>query len=192
VQLGRVDAVVLRVVLPDVLAVRDLGQDLAAIGLGGLVQDGVERCLHRVPAVALEHVREAGRAHQAGGALGVEIGGERLRHAGVAGHDLQRGLIGNSPVPQANWGHHKPLFEDTGGAGWHRTRAGSTDVVMVPEGLDERHDDALVENRDGHAKVRQVADAALGGVDVVVEEDVPLVHRVHRIVAHDGVDQGAV
>jgi len=63
---------------------------------------------------------------------------------------------------------------------------------MVPEGLDERHDDALVENRDGHAKVRQVADAALGGVDVVVEEDVALVHRVHRIVAHDGVDQGAV
>jgi len=63
---------------------------------------------------------------------------------------------------------------------------------MVAERLDERHDDALMEHRDGHAKVRQVADASLGRVDVVVEEDVALVHGVQRIVAHDGMHQGAV
>src|SRR5690606_4069606 len=60
------------------------------------------------------------------------------------------------------------------------------------ERLHEADDLAVVEHRDGDAQVRQVADAALGLVDVVVEEDVTGPHGLQREVAHDRVDQGAV
>ena len=62
---------------------------------------------------------------------------------------------------------------------------------MVAEGLDERDDLALVEDRHGDAQVGQVADAALGLVDVVVEEDVALAHLLDREVAHDRVHERA-
>ncbi len=63
---------------------------------------------------------------------------------------------------------------------------------MVTEGLHEGDHLALVEDRDGHAEVGQVADAALGLVDVVVEEDVPFLHLGEREVARHRVDERRV
>ena len=51
---------------------------------------------------------------------------------------------------------------------------------------------AVVEDRHGDAQVGQVPDAALGQVDVVVEEHVTGAHRLHRIVAHHRLDQRRV
>jgi hypothetical protein len=62
----------------------------------------------------------------------------------------------------------------------------------MAEGLHERDDGSLVEHRHRDAEVRQVADAALGEVDVVVKVDVARLHRLQWIVAHDRVDQGRV
>ena len=50
----------------------------------------------------------------------------------------------------------------------------------------------LDEHRHRHAQVRQVPDAALGQVDVVVEEDVARAHRVQREVARDRVHERGV
>ena len=148
--------------------------------------------LDRLAAVAREQVREPGRAHQAGGALGVEVGGQRLRHPAVAGHDLQRRLVGDARVPEADRGHHQPLLVDARRAGRHRAGAGAADVVVVAEGLHERDDLALVEHRHRDAEVGQVADAALGLVDVVVEEHVALAHGLQRVVPGDRVHERAV
>jgi hypothetical protein len=64
---------------------------------------------------------------------------------------------------------------------------------VVPERLDERDHVAVgVEHGNGHAEVRQVPDAALGQVDVVVEEHVPRPHRGDRVVADDRVHQRRV
>jgi hypothetical protein len=72
----------------------------------------------------------------------------------------------------------------------------------MAERLDERHDirpvprraiaAPRVEDRDRDAQVGQVADAALGRVDVVVEVHVAGPHRLEREVAHHRVDQRAV
>ena len=139
VQPGLVDAVVLGVVLPDVGAVRDLRQDLAPVGLGGLVEDRVEGRLDGVSAVALEQLGQPPRTHQAGRALGVEVGGQRVGHPAVAGHDPQCRLVGNSLVPQLDRRDGEPLLEDAGGVARHRPGHRATDVVVVAEGLDERH-----------------------------------------------------
>ncbi len=48
------------------------------------------------------------------------------------------------------------------------------------------------EDRHGHAQVGQVPDAALGAVDVVVEEDVALAHLLDREVAGDRVHERGV
>ena len=48
------------------------------------------------------------------------------------------------------------------------------------------------EDRHRDAEVGQVADPALGAVDVVVEEDVALAHLLDREVAGDGVDERGV
>ena len=50
----------------------------------------------------------------------------------------------------------------------------------------------LGEDRHRHAQVGQVADAALGAVDVVVEEHVALAHLLEREVARDGVHERGV
>jgi hypothetical protein len=60
---------------------------------------------------------------------------------------------------------------------------------VVAERLDERDDRALGEDRHRDAQVGQVADPALGEVDVVVEEDVAHVHLVDRVVPHDRLHQ---
>ena len=88
----------------------------------------------------------------------------------------QRRPVGHARVPEPDRRDHQALLEDAGGVGRHRAGHGAADVVVVAEGLDERDDLALAEDRHGDAEVGQVADAALGAVDVVVEEDVALAH----------------
>ncbi len=196
VQPGLVDAVVLGVVLPDVLPHRDLGEDLAAERLRGLVEHRVEAGFDGARAVALEQLGHPAGAHQAGRALGVQVGGQRLRHPAVARHDPQRRVVGDALVPQPDRRHHQPLLEDRRGARGHRAGHRAADVVVVAEGLHERDDPrpvaVVVEHRRGHAQVRQVADAALGEVDVVVEEHVAGPHRVQREVARHRVHQRGV
>ena len=62
----------------------------------------------------------------------------------------------------------------------------------MAEGLHEGDDLPALEDGHGDAEVRQVPDPALGQVDVVVEVDVPRIHRVEREVAGDRVDQRRV
>src|SRR3954468_7037642 len=50
----------------------------------------------------------------------------------------------------------------------------------------------LVEDGYGAAHIGQVADAALGAVDVVVEEDVASLHALDGEVADDRLDEGGV
>ena len=196
VQHGLVDAVVLGVVLPHPLPDGDLGEDLAAVRRRGAVDDRVEARLDRLDAVPVEQLAEPARAHQARGALGVEVGREALGHPGVAGHDAERGPVGHARVPQSDRRHHQALLEDAGGVRGHRAGDRAADVVVVAEGLHERDDLALAlgarEDRNRHAEVGQVPDPALGAVDVVVEEDVTLLHLLDREVAGDRVDQRAV
>ena len=192
VQHRLVDTVVLGIVLPDIGPVGDLGEDLAPIGLGRRVEDRVEGGLDLVAPVALEELGEAPCAHEAGGALGVEVCGQRVGHPAVSGHDPQRRLVGNSLVPQLDRRDGKPLLEDARRATGHRAGAAAADVVVVAEGLDEGDDVTLVEDRHRDAEVGEVADAALGLVDVVVEEDVALVHLGQGEVTRDRVDERAV
>jgi hypothetical protein len=192
VQLRLVDSVVLGVVLPDVGAVGDLAEDLAPVGLGRRVEDGVEGRLDAVAAVPGEQLAEPARTHEARGALGVEVGGEAVRHPGVAGHDPQRSLVGHAGIPQLDRWHRQALFEDGARVARHRAGHRTTDVVVVAERLHEGDDLAVVEHRHGDAQVGQVADAALGLVDVVVEEHVALAHLVEGKVACDRVHERRV
>ena len=105
---------------------------------------------------------------------------------------VQRRPVGHARVPQLDRRHHQPLLEDARGVGGHRAGHRAADVVVVAERLHERDHLAAVEDRHGHAQVGQVADAALGQVDVVVEEDVARAHRLQREVAHDRMHQGGV
>ena len=97
--------------IPDGTYVWEDYAELAPVGLGGLVEDRVEGGLDRVPAVALEQLREPARPHQAGGALGVEVGGEAVGHPAVAGHDPQGGQVGHPRVPQLDRRDRQPLLE---------------------------------------------------------------------------------
>ncbi|GAA2769379.1 hypothetical protein GCM10020219_039530 [Nonomuraea dietziae] len=86
-----------------------------------------------------------------------------MRRAASLGTPRSHSLIG---------GTHQALLEDRAGVGGHAARHRSADVVVVAEGLHEGHHLAPVEDGHGDAEVGQVADAAFGEVDVVVEEDV--------------------
>src|SRR5262249_20885921 len=55
----------------------------------------------------------------------------------------------------------------------------------MPEGLHEGDHDPVGEDRHRHAEIGQMADPALGTVDVVVEEHVAWPHRVEGEIAHD-------
>ena len=101
VQHRLVDAVVLGVVLPHPGADGDLTEDLAPVRRGGAVDDRVEAGLHGLDAVAVEQLAEPARAHQAGRALRVEVGGQALGHPRVAGHDRQRRPVGDARRPTA-------------------------------------------------------------------------------------------
>ena len=62
----------------------------------------------------------------------------------------------------------------------------------MPERLNERDDVAVVKHRHGDAQIGQVTDAALGTVNVVVEEHVAGPHLRHGEVARDGVNERGV
>ena len=149
--------------------------------------------LDRLAAVPVEQLAQAPRAHQAGRALGVEVPGERVGHPGVAGHDAQRRLVGHALVPQLDRRDHQPLLEHAA-----RVRAASSRAPTPPmsswwpNACTNATTSPSVEDRDGDAQVGQVADAALGQVDVVVEEDVAGLHRLDREVADDRLDQRRV
>ncbi len=90
---------------------------------------------------------------------------------------------------------HQPFLVGARGVGRHRARHRAADVVVMAEGLDERHHAIVltgIEDGHGHAEVGQVADPALRLVHVVVEVDVPGPHRLDGEVAHDGLDEGRV
>lgn len=182
----------LRVVLPDVLALGDLRQNLATIDLGGVGQDRVESGFDGFDSVAGEEFGQPTRAHEAGRAFGVEVGRERVGHPRVSGHDPQRRLVRLALGPEFDRRDHEALFEDARRTGWHRSRAGAADVVVVAKSLYEAHDSAFGENGHGHAHVRKVADSTFGFVDVVVEEDIAFAHLLDGEVADDGVDQRGV
>ena len=59
--------------------------------------------LDGLDAVAVEQLAHPPRAHQAGRALGIEVGGERLGHPGVAVDDRQRRALG-TPASQSRIG----------------------------------------------------------------------------------------
>ena len=85
VQLRRVDTIVLGVVLPYPAAHWDPVEDLAAVRLGGAVENRVEARLDAVAAVPAEQLLEPARTHQARGALCVEVRGERLQACASCG-----------------------------------------------------------------------------------------------------------
>ncbi|CAB4936604.1 unannotated protein [freshwater metagenome] len=197
-QHGLVDAVVLGVVLPGVFTFGDLAQDLATVDLGGGIHHGVEARLDGVDAVALVQLRHPPSTHQARGAFGVEIGGQRVGHAGIARHDRQRSLVGYALIPQLDRRNHQALFVHGGGTGRHGAGAAAADVVVMAEGLHESNDRRLGvaglrrEHRHRDTEIRQVADATLGEIDVVVEVDVTRLHGLQREVAGNRMHQRGV
>ena len=105
---------------------------------------------------------------------------------------LDRRIVRDTSVVQLDGRDHEPLLECRGCVRGHRAGHHPTDVVVVTEGLNERNDLTLAEHRDRHREIGEVTDAALGEIDVVVEEDVALLHVLHRIVAYDRVNEGRV
>jgi hypothetical protein len=63
---------------------------------------------------------------------------------------------------------------------------------VVAEGLDEGDDLAIVKHRHRAAEVGQMADAALGQIRVVHQEDVARPHGLGREVAHHRVWHGRI
>ena len=105
----------------------------------------------------------------------------------------ERRPVGHAGVPEPDRRDHQALLEDAGGVAGHRAGHGAADVVVVAEGLHERdHPCPAGEDRHRDAQVGQVPDAALGAVDVVVEEDVALAHLLDREVAGDRVHERGV
>ena len=82
VQLGIGDAVVLDVIFPGIFAVGDLGQQLVAVDVAALVEDGLEAGFNLLAAEALEQpaMRRA-PIRQACTSLSM-IGGQHLRAPG--------------------------------------------------------------------------------------------------------------
>ena len=183
VQPRLVDAVVLGVVLPDVRARRGSSPGSRA-GTSRWSCRGSRRSRPRPSsrAVALEQLRHPAGAHQAGRALGVEVGRQRLGHPRVAGHDLQRllararpasqSLIGGTIRPSSNtevaFDGIEPGTAPPMSSWWPNACTNATTSGPLPLSWKT----GAVTQRSG-----QVADAALGQVDVVVEEHVARPHR---------------
>ena len=170
------DAVVLDVIFPAVFAVGDLRQQFVAENIAAGVEDGLEAGLDRVAAETLEQLRHAARAHQAGLHLAVEIGGERLGHAGVALDDGEHRLVAHAGVVEFDRRHGEAFLEHRRRGAGHRAGHAAADVVVVAERLDVGDDLAVVEHRHGRAQIGQVADRALGQVGVVHQKHVAGLH----------------
>ena len=184
VQLRIGDAVVLDVVFPDVFAVGDLRQQLVAIDVAALVEDGLEAGLDRLAAEALEQRFHAPRAHHAGLDLAVEIGRQHLRHAGVALDDGEHRVVAHAFAVELDRRDREAFLEHGDGGARHRARHAAADVVVMAERLDVGDHLAVVEHRHGAAQVGQMADAAFGQIRVVHQEHVARPHGLGRKVAH--------
>jgi hypothetical protein len=105
------DAVVLDEVLPGVLAVRDLRQQLVAVDVAALVEDRLEAGLDGVLPETPEQLRHAPRAHHDRLHLAVEIGLQHLRHARVAADDAERLVVALARVVDPDWRNREALLE---------------------------------------------------------------------------------
>ena len=172
-QPGRIDAVVLDIVLPGVDAVLDPGQELAPDGLGAVLDHRVERRLQRIGAVTLGERHHPPRSQQGRADLGVEVAAQMLRQARVALDDAERRLVHLAALVELDRRDHQPLRPHVLGVDGQAARHRAAYVVVMAEDLGEADQPSLVEDRQGGAEVRDVADAARGVVGVVPEEHVP-------------------
>jgi hypothetical protein len=148
------------------------------------VEDGLEAGFHRLAAEALEQFGHASRAHQAGLHLAVEVGGEHLRHAGVALDDGEDRLVAHARAVELDRRDGEPFLEYGCCRAGHRARHAPADIVVMAEGLDIGHHLAPMEHRHGAAEVGQMADRALAEIGVVHQKDVARLHGLGREVAH--------
>ena len=195
VEPGRVDAVVLGVVLPDVGAVGNPGEQLPPECLGRPREDRLEARLDLPGAVPTEEGTEPGSAEAARRHLAVEIPTETVGEPRVPHQDPEHVPVRPARVVELDRRDHQPFLVGARRVGRHRARHGAADIVVVPERLDERDHPIFlmgVEDGHGHAEIREVADPALRLVDVVVEVDVARPHRRERKVPHDRLDEGRV
>ena len=184
VQLGIGQTVVLDIILPAVFAVGDLRQQFVAEDVAAFVEDGLETGLHRLAAEALEQLRHAPRAHDAGLDLAVEIGRQHVRHARIALDDREHSVVAHALAVELDRRDRETFLEHRHGRSRHRARHPTADIVVVAEGLDIGDDLAVVKHRHGAAQVGQVADAAFGEIGVVHQEHVARLHGLGRKVAH--------
>ncbi len=191
-QLGRLHAVVLDIVLPGVRSIRYAGQDFAPVGVGALIEDGLEARFDGLATVSLEQFDHALRAHPAGGDLPIDIALQTMGQSGIAEDDFVGILVQPAGIVQLDGRHHQALLKDAGGVRRHASRNRPADIVVMPERLHKGDDFALEDHRHGGAEIRQMPDAAFGEIDIVMEVDIPLPHRLQRVIANDGVHHGAV
>jgi hypothetical protein len=187
VQPGIADAVVLDIVDPGIGAVGDLRNELVAIDVAALVEDGLEAGLHGVAPEPGKQSLHPARPHQASLHLAVEVGSEHLGHPGIALDDGEHRLVADAGVVEPDRGDREAFLKHGPRGARHRTGHAAADIVVVPERLDIGDNLAGVEHRHGAAEVGQVADAALAEVGVVHREHVARPHGGRREIAHDGV-----
>ena len=192
VQARRVDAVVLRIVLPHVRPLGDAREQLTPERLGGPIEDRVEARLDLGASVAAEEIGQALGAHAARRHLTVEVATQAVGQSRVPGQDADHVLVGPAGMVEAHGRDDDAFLVRADRVRRHRAGYCAADVVVMAERLDEGDDVTRVEHRDRHAEVGQVADAALGAVDVVVEEHVSRPHRLDRKVAHDRLNERGV
>ena len=158
VQAWRIDAVVFGVVFPHVRSVRDLGQELAPERLGGALQDRVEAGFDLLATVAAEEIAEPLGPHAARRDFAVEISAQAVGQPRVPHHDLDEVVVRHSGPVESDGRHDQPLLVGARGMRGHGAGHRASDVVVMAEGLDERHDDPVGEDRDRHAEIGQVPD----------------------------------
>ena len=167
------DAVILDIVLPAVDAVADLRQQLAADGLGAVLDHPVIRRFQRLDPVAFGHRHDPVAAEPGGADLGVEIAAQMLRQPRVAGDDLEHRLVDDAALVDLDGGHHQPLGPHVGGLRRQAAGGRPADIVVMAEHLAEADQPVAVEDRQRGAQVGDMADAARAVVGVVPEEDIP-------------------
>ena len=177
VQLRVGDAVVLDVVLPGVFAVGDLRQQLVAIDVAALVEDGLEAGLDRSRARTARTAVPCRRAPitQAWTSLSrsaASISGTRVLRLTM----VNTASLRTPSLVELDRRDREAFLEHGDGRARHRARHAAADVVMMAESLDVGDDLAVMEHRHGAAKIGQVADAAFGEISVVHQKHVARPH----------------
>ena len=146
-------------------------------------------------AVPAKEGAEPRGAETAGGHLAVEVAAQAVGQPGVSDEDPDHVPVRPARIVELDRRDHQAFLVGAGRVGGHRAGHRPADVVVVTERLDERDHPVVlmwVEDRHGHAEIREVADPALRLVDVVVEVDVAGPHRREREVPHDRLDESRV